>query len=65
MKEPVAVTLRSKRSSLYLLHHHYKHNQENGESRPDDAYRTDDRLLAQLRQGLGDILLDLSFFRIG
>jgi hypothetical protein len=41
-----------------LLHHHYEHNQKNGESRPDDAYRTDDRLLAQLRQRLGDILFD-------
>jgi hypothetical protein len=41
-----------------LLHHHHEHNQKNGESRPDDAYSTDDRLLAQLRQRLGYILLD-------
>jgi hypothetical protein len=58
MQKSIPVALRSKRGSLYLLHHHHEHNQKNGESRSDDAYRTDDRLLAQLRQGLGDILFD-------
>ena len=61
MKEPVPIALRSKRSSLYLLHHHYEHNQEDGESRPDNAYRTADSLLSQLRQRLGYILLDHCF----
>ena len=56
MKEPIPVTLRSKRGGLDLLHHHHEHNQEDGESRPDDAYRTDDGMLAQLRQRLGDVL---------
>ena len=58
MQESVAVALRSKGSGLHLLHHHHEHNQEDGEGRPDDAYRTDDGMLAQLRQGLGDVLFD-------
>jgi hypothetical protein len=41
-----------------LLHHHYEHNQKNGESRPDNAYRTDDGMLAKLCQRLGDVLFD-------
>ena len=61
MKEPVAVTLRSKGSGLHLLHHHHEHNQEDGQSRPDDAYRTDDGMLAQLRQGLGNVLFNHRF----
>ena len=56
MQKPVAVTLRSKGSSLYLLHHHYEHNQEDGECRTDDAYRTDDGVLSQLCNCLCDIL---------
>ena len=46
MQEPVAVTFWSKRSGFHLLHHHHEHNQEDGQRRPDNAYRTDDRLLA-------------------
>ena len=61
MQEPVAVAFRSKRSGLHLLHHYYEHNQEDGKCRPDDAHRTDDRVLAQLRQRLGDVLFDHSF----
>ena len=58
VKKPVPIAFRCKRGSLYLLHHHHEHNQEDGQSRPDDAYRTDDGMLAKLRQRLGDVLFD-------
>jgi hypothetical protein len=58
MQEPIPITLRSKGSGLHLLHHYDNHNQEDGQSRPDDAYRTDDGMLAELRQRLGDVLFD-------
>ena len=61
MQKPVSVALRSKRGGLHLLHHHDNHNQENGESRPDDAHRTDDGVLALLRYGLCYVLFDHSF----
>ena len=61
MQEPVAVAFGSKRSGLHLLHHHHEHNQEDGKCRPDDAHRTDDRVLAQLRQGLCDVLFNHCF----
>ena len=56
MQKPVPIAFRCKRGGFYLLHHHHEHNQEDGESRPDDAYRTDDGMLAELRQRLGDVL---------
>ena len=61
MQEAVAVAFGRKRLDLHLLHHHYQHDEEDGKGRTRHRHPADERLLAELRPGLLEILLDHLF----
>ena len=61
VQKAVAVAFGRKRLDLHLLHHHHQHDEEDGKGRTRHRHPADERLLAELRPGLLEILLDHLF----